>query len=42
MQNKLISDAQHGFLQRRSTLSQQVKLLNTLTSNYDHKSSLDI
>ena len=42
MQNKLISDAQHGFLQRRSTLSQQVKLLNTLTKNYDHKSRLDM
>ena len=40
--NKLLSSSQHGFIYRRSTLTQQLNLLNNLTLNFDEKVHTDI
>ena len=42
LQNNLISDAQYGFIPGRSTLTQQLNLLNELTTNYEDKAIYDI
>ena len=35
--NKILSDTQHGFLRKKSTLTQHIDLLDKLTTNYDNK-----
>lgn len=40
--NNLINSSQHGFLAKRSTLSQQITILDNLTSNYDNKLHTDM
>ena len=39
--NNLLSNAQHGFIYGRSTLTQQLNLLNNLTLNFDQKIHTD-
>ena len=40
--NNIISPAQHGFVQRRSTQTQQIKFLDKLTAYHDSKTQVDI
>ena len=40
--NKLLSSAQHGFIYKRSTVTQQLNLLNNLTHNFDKKTHTDL
>jgi hypothetical protein len=42
MDNKLISTAQHGFVSKRSTQTQQMKFLDKLTHMYDNKTQTDV
>ena len=42
MKNKLISPSQHGFVSKRSTQTQQLKFLDTLTRMHDDKIQTDI
>ena len=37
IQNDLISNVQHGFMKNRSTLTQQLNLLDEIAHNYDNK-----
>ena len=40
--HNLLSDTQHGFIAKRSTLSQHIEILNRLTENYDENTQLDM
>ena len=42
MNNNIISEAQHGFISGRSTQTQQLNFLNTLTQTFDNKIQMDI
>ena len=42
MQNNLLSSVQYGFIKNRSTLSQQINLLNELTLNYENNLTTSI
>ena len=42
LHNNIISYAQHGFMHKRSTQTQQIHFLNDLTSFYDKKEQLNI
>ena len=42
LNNQIISDAQHGFVQMRSTQTQQLNFLNELTCLYDQNTQVEI
>ena len=42
LENNLISNSQHGFIKNRSTLTQQINLMNTLTYNLDNKTTTHV
>ena len=42
MKHRLISDAQHGFVKRRSSLTQHLTFLNELTAHYESNIPCDI
>jgi hypothetical protein len=42
LENHIISPAQHGFVQRRSTQTQQITFLNKLTTFHDNKTQVEI
>ena len=41
-ENNILSETQHGFLTKRSTLTQQLQLVNQLTLNYENNTTTDI
>ena len=40
--NHILNEAQHGFIAKRSTLSQQIEMLDKLTENYDKRTQIDM
>ena len=42
LKNQIVSDAQHGFVQMRSTQTQQLNFLNKLTRLYDQNTQVEI
>jgi hypothetical protein len=42
LNNEIISPAQHGFMRRRSTQTQQIKFMDKITSHYDQNKQLEI
>ena len=42
LNNNIVSSAQHGFIRRRSTQTQQIEFMDKIASHYDKKQQLEI